>query len=157
MINILFYNIETMSDIPLPPPPSNYSELKISIPSSSSYKKSTVVPYSPSIPLPPPIYPPPESPVTNPKADEKISPTKSIKVSTVMPEPPTKTYVPPPPSILPQHIPETPTRKTCMMIMKYPYPPQPEDPKKVERSLARQFAYGCMLCMCWCCCFGPTD
>ena len=130
--------IPNEKDIPLPPPPDNYMEdisasmqsfrLSITIPETpKSYKKNTVVPYSPSIPPPPPLDTPPST-----------TPQHSTMTKV-------RPYAPPPPSILPQHIP-SPVRLVpkhlCLIHRK----------KTRANNPVEEAAMGCMLCMCWCCC-----
>lgn len=113
------------------PPPIRIS---VSLPGNN-----VVVPHSPSIPLPPPLDTPPASPQYK---RSRIVPVDIIR----------RPYAPPPPSILPQHIPESvPIEKTKEYRMCF-------SKKKVKRTFdnpLHECAYGCMLCMC--CCFVPMQ
>jgi hypothetical protein len=115
-------------DPPLPPPPLKYTpQLTIPIPNTPSYKKNTVVPDSPSIPLPPPLDTPPNE----------------VKKNQVKP------YAPPPPSILPQHIPSPVSLVPKSMTMCRRQ--KPDHSYDTPRNPVVECAYGTMLCMCWCC------
>jgi hypothetical protein len=124
--------------IPMPPPlsePSTPTNVSPHAPSGIPPYQSLYVP----IPIPPPLILPDSPSVASKSKSTRVVP-----------------YAPPPPSILPQHLPETPRmypkKIKCGRLVRV-RPEGSEPPSRTEK--IKDFAYGCMLCMCWC--FVPME